>query len=116
MWVRWTVPRFRYDQVMHLGWKVMVPTALAFITLTGTTILILDRLGIPFGFLFGLILTIVNGIASVIFFFLLDRDRVMSGSYEPSRERLLRERRFGDLVHHVPDEAGSRETRTPAGV
>jgi NADH-quinone oxidoreductase subunit H len=35
IWVRWTIPRFRYDQLMDLGWKIMLPLALANILVTG---------------------------------------------------------------------------------
>jgi NADH-quinone oxidoreductase subunit H len=38
--VRWTIPRFRYDQLMNLGWKVMLPLALANIIITGLVILL----------------------------------------------------------------------------
>lgn len=38
--VRWSLPRFRYDQVMHLGWKVMLPLALANLFITAVVILL----------------------------------------------------------------------------
>lgn len=39
VWVRWTLPRFRYDQLMKLGWKFMLPLALLNLLVTGVIIL-----------------------------------------------------------------------------
>jgi NADH-quinone oxidoreductase subunit H len=92
MWVRWTVPRFRYDQIMHLGWKVMLPTALAYVTFMAAAILVLDTIGVPFGFVYGLILTAVNLVPTVIFLIVVDRDRVISGTAPATEEARLRGR------------------------
>jgi NADH-quinone oxidoreductase subunit H len=39
MWVRWTIPRFRYDQLMHLGWRILIPLALVNLFITGVVML-----------------------------------------------------------------------------
>lgn len=42
MWIRWTIPRFRYDQLMRLGWQMLIPLAIANIIITGIVILLSD--------------------------------------------------------------------------
>ena len=39
MWVRWTIPRFRYDQLMNLGWKILIPLSIANIIVVGIVML-----------------------------------------------------------------------------
>lgn len=43
IWVRWTIPRFRYDQLMDLGWKKLIPLALANLLITAVVILTLNK-------------------------------------------------------------------------
>ena len=43
IWVRWTLPRFRYDQLMKLGWKVLIPLAIANMLVTGFLVLLKEN-------------------------------------------------------------------------
>ncbi len=45
VWIRWTLPRFRYDQLMRLGWKTLIPLSFVNIFVTGLIILLLQRNG-----------------------------------------------------------------------
>jgi len=42
VWVRWTIPRFRYDQLMNLGWKVLFPLSMANLVITAVVIYYLE--------------------------------------------------------------------------
>ncbi|MGH7295859.1 MAG: complex I subunit 1/NuoH family protein, partial [Polyangiaceae bacterium] len=83
--VRWSLPRFRYDQLMKLGWRILLPASLANILVTGVVWLALDRAGPGASDALKLAADVTQGVVAVAILFFVVRGAV--GFFAPVKHR-----------------------------